>query len=330
MLGKLLIEKGVLPKPPEMERAERLAKARDEIAKVTAEEGLDMEANPREFARRAAGIFMKHREEGGANMAIQWGETRYALKLAADKERATIANLEADTEAKKRGGGAESPFAKITPKDYTNASLRQFLNTGDQSTLVPRETPEDADKALDRDLKRAEQLRGEFIKQSKDFVGVRDSYGRIQEAAKDPSAAGDLAMVFNYMKMLDPNSVVRESEFATAQNSAGVPERIRAMYNRTLNGERLSDVTRNDFEDRSNRLYARQLKSHESLEQQYGKLAKRSGVSSEAVVLDYRLTKMDEKEDEKPAAGGVQEGATATNKAGEKIIFKGGKWQPLK
>jgi len=34
------------------------------------------------------------------------------------------------------------------------------------------------------------------------------------------------------MKILDPGSVVREGEFATAQNSAGIPERIRAKYNR--------------------------------------------------------------------------------------------------
>jgi len=39
--------------------------------------------------------------------------------------------------------------------------------------------------------------------------------------------------------MLDPGSVVRESEFATAQNAAGVPDQVRNMYNKVLSGTRL-------------------------------------------------------------------------------------------
>jgi hypothetical protein len=66
------------------------------------------------------------------------------------------------------------------------------------------------------------KLRDDFLKGSKVFVDTKDAYTRIQDSASDPSAAGDLALIFNYMKMLDPGSTVREGEFATAQDSAGV------------------------------------------------------------------------------------------------------------
>jgi hypothetical protein len=36
------------------------------------------------------------------------------------------------------------------------------------------------------------------------------------------------------MKMLDPTSVVREGEFATAQNAASIPIKIVNMYNKAL------------------------------------------------------------------------------------------------
>ena len=49
------------------------------------------------------------------------------------------------------------------------------------------------------------------------------------------------------MKILDPGSVVREGEFATAQNTGSVPEGIRALYNRIISGERLTDQQRADF-----------------------------------------------------------------------------------
>ena len=52
-----------------------------------------------------------------------------------------------------------------------------------------------------------DKLRDDFRSESKEFVKVRDAYGRI--LSTDASAAGDLALIFNYMKILDPGSVVR-------------------------------------------------------------------------------------------------------------------------
>ena len=90
-------------------------------------------------------------------------------------------------------------------------------------------------------------IRKEFLGQAKPYIEIGQAYKKIQESAKTPSAAGDLALIFNYMKILDPGSVVREGEFATAQNAAGVPDRIRAQYNQVINGQRLADVQRQDF-----------------------------------------------------------------------------------
>ena len=133
------------------------------------------------------------------------------------------------------------------------------------------------------------KARKEFIGQSKDFVQISDAYGRIVASASDPSAAGDLALIFNYMKVLDPGSVVRETEFATAQNAAGVPERIRAQYNKILEGERLSDATRKDFVDRATKLYEAQEAGQSKIEEQYKDLAKRNGLNPDNVVINYRV-----------------------------------------
>jgi len=54
-------------------------------------------------------------------------------------------------------------------------------------------------------------------------------------------------MIFAYMKMLDPGSVVREQEFANAQNAAGVPDQVRNAYNKALRGERLNPEQRAQF-----------------------------------------------------------------------------------
>lgn len=192
------------------------------------------------------------------------------------------------------GAKAESPFGKIDPKDYTPESLTKYSVSGNVSDLVPRGKPEDIDRRNDKTFTQESKLRDEFRNLSKDFLQVRDSFGRIQESAKNPSGAGDLALIFNYMKLLDPGSTVREGEFATAQNSAGVPSRVQAMYNKVLNGERLADDTRKDFVTRSKSLYERQRTTHKKLEKQYKALAGRYGVDGNRVVTDYELDELPE------------------------------------
>ena len=58
----------------------------------------------------------------------------------------------------------------------------------------------------------------------------------------------DVAMIFAFMKTLDPTSVVRESEYATAANAgAGVPEKIWKAYNQAKNGEILLPQLRREI-----------------------------------------------------------------------------------
>lgn len=133
-------------------------------------------------------------------------------------------------------------------------------------------------------------LRREFNTEAGPFETVSTSTVRALEAARDPSASGDLALIFNFMKILDPGSVVRETEFATAQNAAGVPERIRAQYNSVINGERLSEATRRDFVDRARRLYEGQAGQFESkVMKRYKELASRYGIPAENIIQDYRI-----------------------------------------
>lgn len=130
-------------------------------------------------------------------------------------------------------------------------------------------------------------LRKEYSSAAKPFFEVRDAYNRVEQSARAPSAAGDLALIFNYMKMLDPGSVVREGEFATAQNSAGVPERVRAWYNRMISGERLTDEVRSDFVGQARGLYRTQADQYRGLQQQYRGISERSGADPRNTILDY-------------------------------------------
>ena len=140
-------------------------------------------------------------------------------------------------------------------------------------------------------------LRSEANKDAdiKGFIDIRDAYDRVQAAAESPSAAGDLALIFNYMKILDPASVVREGEFANAQNAGSIPERIRAQYNKTLEGTRLTDSQRDDFVDRANRLFQPKLRNYEKAIDFYQSEAREFGVPEDRVVRDFLTPSVEQK-----------------------------------
>jgi hypothetical protein len=136
------------------------------------------------------------------------------------------------------------------------------------------------------DPKVEQDIRKEYLNQSKEFKLQNSAFGRIQASAKDPSAAGDLAMIFNYMKLLDPGSTVREGEFATAQNADGVEGRIRSLYNNLLEGTRLNEDQRADFVDRSRKLYGAAYQEQQKRSEFYSKIAESGGLTVENVVPD--------------------------------------------
>jgi len=129
-------------------------------------------------------------------------------------------------------------------------------------------------------------LRGEFQAQVKPYVELGQAYQKIETAAKNPSPAGDIAMVYGFMKVLDPSSVVREGEFATAQNAGSVPDSVRNMYNKALNGERLNEKIRSDFLQQARNLVESQRVMSNDLISRYTEVAKNYKLDPNQVVYD--------------------------------------------
>lgn len=145
-------------------------------------------------------------------------------------------------------------------------------------------------------------MRKEFTKLSGEFLKVRDAYTRLQASAENPSPAGDLSMIFNYMKMLDPGSVVRESEFRTAALAGSYGERIKQMVGNAIAGAGLSDAQRADFLDRGQQLYTAQAANHKKLEEVFSSLATRQSFDPQNVVPDFSPTDLPEAPPSPPTA----------------------------
>jgi hypothetical protein len=198
------------------------------------------------------------------------------------------------------GNNVASVAPKAVPVDKPKVGTYRFIETptgiaklntvtGEQEEttlnskeleLARKQTLEQTKAQLSLDdttFDRSKKIRDRHDKLSGEFIKVRDSFDRVRES--EQTAAGDIALIFNYMKMLDPGSVVRESEFATAQNAGGIDDRVWNSYNRLLTGERLNPKQRKEFESQAEKLFDVAGVRNKSLIRETISLGKQFGVT---------------------------------------------------
>lgn len=244
---------------------------------------------------------------------LQIAGTIYGIKDAQDKNELLKQQVEQQKLNQKRldeGVLLPKELAEYG-KDYTisdkpSQGSLSFKQSAGQGQLKPIYlTPKDKEKnqKLNLGLQTATGLRQEFNQRQivKDFNLIDSAYKKVLNASKQPSAAGDLSLIFGYMKILDPGSTVREGEFANAQNATGVDSQIKNIYNKILTGERLNPQQRADFVNQSSNLVSAQAEQLKKIEDEFGSLSRSYNVDPRLVYTpqsDKYLNKKDSKEDD--------------------------------
>lgn len=136
------------------------------------------------------------------------------------------------------------------------------------NVMPPREIFKDS-MALKKDLDAQPEVKG--------FKEVQAAWDQISSALKAPSAANDLAAATKFMKLLDPGSVVRESELAMAMQASGALDRFMNYANQIKTGQKLTPKQREDFGKAGEALYQaakgrydQSIGQYEGIAQQYG------------------------------------------------------------
>lgn len=239
---------------------------------------------------------MDHRT-GPKLMAAQAGMYNDPLKAEADK---------LDMDYKRAQIGALNRREDQSKVMEVNGRLVRVPQSGQAEEVYssPQSTSIGPYKDAKQKADVEEGLRKEIFSTNKDYTIMRDSAAKVEAIAKQPSAASDVALIFSFMKILDPGSVVRETEFANAQNAAGVPDQVRNVYNRIMSGERLNENQRLDFVSQARTLAGTQLKQYELSTKQYRGVAERLGVDPRNVILDDGRTMPDRTDGNLPNAQG--------------------------
>jgi len=90
----------------------------------------------------------------------------------------------------------------------------------------------------------------------KDFNDMKSAFGQVVSSLSAGTPIGDVAGATKIMKLLDPGSVVRESELAIAMQASGRMDRLQNYFNNFMTGQKLTPTQRDDFQALANELYA--------------------------------------------------------------------------
>lgn len=134
----------------------------------------------------------------------------------------------------------------------------------------------------------------------KDFNEIDSSLRKMRELGDTP--AGDLSMIFAYMKMLDPTSVVREGEQTLAIRTAGIPDRIWNAYEQAKTGQKLNPVQRKQFREEAFGLYTAKKSQLEDVQNEFSRIAEKTGIDPSLVFQPARPITKEEATKQPPSA----------------------------
>ena len=109
-------------------------------------------------------------------------------------------------------------------------------------------------KGFENEMKLGGAFKNEPI--YKDYNDMKSAYSQVVSSLSQGTPIGDVAGATKVMKLLDPGSVVRESELGIAMAAAGRMDRLQSYFSNMMSGQKLTPTQREDFKALSNELYA--------------------------------------------------------------------------
>lgn len=182
--------------------------------------------------------------------AITAGEIEAAaLKLAqaqAEKEAVKAEFARANEVLDAQQKGAQLGLTKA----QTDSALAQGRKLGAEAkaAILELEALKKGEAlATPKAFEQEEKLRKEFQLRTKVYGELGGTFNNIKSSADAKTGPGDIALITGFMKMLDPGSVVRETEFATARDTAGLYTRLENSLKKAETGQFLQPKQREEF-----------------------------------------------------------------------------------
>lgn len=210
---------------------------------------------------------------GGAKIA---GEVRQAMQLL----------------------GINKPLEQLTPQELQaiNAKTMEVKQAGAANINMGQ-------RGFDNTLKLGDKFTAEPI--YKAYQEVRQAYQQVNKSLDEGTAVGDVAAATKIAKLLDPTSVVRETELATVANAKGAVDRLAQLSEYVMTGKTLGPEQRKEFRSLAKQFLDVAGTQYNEARAKYSEIGKRNDLGDVETVLGAPY---------KPATGGKWGTATVEQK----------------
>lgn len=133
-------------------------------------------------------------------------------------------------------------------------------------------------RGLENEFKLRDTFKAEPI--YKAHQEMDSAYRQIKQSLAQANPAGDLAGATKLMKLLDPNSVVRESELGMAMQASGLMDRLQNYGNMVVTGQKLTPTQRKEFQQLADALYGESVKQFNAKRGEYERLGGEYGLNA--------------------------------------------------
>jgi hypothetical protein len=182
---------------------------------------------------------------------------------------------------------ADMTKPQITEQPSQVAPTTQPVSQPAQAPIIKKQAQSKQDI-----FKQEQDIRKDYIAtpEVKAFNEMKTSFGQINAGLNAKSAAGDLTAATKFMKLLDPGSVVRESELYLAMDATGVLDKATNYYARLSRGEKLTPSQREDFRNIANQLFKAAENTKLNYDKQYEEIAKNNNLDPSKIIVNYKKT----------------------------------------
>ena len=216
-----------------------------------------------------------------------------------------------------QGIQGKDPFAALLPATLQTAQLQKYITPKKGFKILSKEEAKkeipnaDPNKTYQKNMETKQvsvigggginintanpakvplDIRQQYETESKDFKKRKDNRNAILSNLNvkfdDRSAVDDFSAIYKYYKFLDPNSVVKESEFKTLEEVGGVADRIRAIVPKFTKGNRLTKNQVTGLKNAMEREFPGYVKDQTTRENTFKKLMEQGGFDS-SIIQSY-------------------------------------------
>lgn len=223
-------------------------------------------------------------DDRGFNRGVEVDDRNYNRDVFTDDRNYDRGTFESDrgydTQVDQFGQGMD------LNRDQFEESKRQF-----DATLAAKRAADEAEAAGSGmpDFGDENSLRSQYLGQAKTFQDIARASSSVRALSPDMNPAEQMSLIFQTMKMLDPTSSVRETEYANAQNTTGAFGQMWNVYNKAKDGTFLDPQQIADFRGMIDGLYkAAEGEYAKTYDFYRGQTARYPGMDP-SIIQDFRL-----------------------------------------